>query len=408
MICMQSRFYYQNAMIKQFTATVEKVTQDEDNKTYIVLNNTAFYPTGGGQPHDTGKIDEFEIVNVEEIDGEIRHYVADSADVSTLAGEVNAEINWQRRFDHMQQHAGQHILTAAFVELFDFPTVSFHLGTDSVTIDLQSTQVTEEQLLAAERLANDIILENRPIETKWVTAEEAAEYPLRKALKVEGPIRLVIIPDYDYNGCGGTHPTSTGQVQAIKILSTEKMKQNIRVHFVCGGRVINTLHTQNAVLTDVAKQLSTPKEEAHHALRKVMATAKATEKALNDANDQLLQFEAKEFVTSAADHDSTVIIKAFNERSIQQLQKLAKFMTEQSENLSVALIGEFEDKYQIVAARGKSGTTNMKEVLQAVLPLIEGKGGGNEMLAQGGGAKTIDRLSLIDAIIEASMSNGND
>ncbi len=405
---MQSRFYYENAMIKQFTATVEKVAKDEENHTYIVLNNTAFYPTGGGQPHDTGKIDNIEIVNVEEVEGEIRHYVADGADVSTLGGEVTAEINWKRRFDHMQQHAGQHILTAAFVELFDFPTVSFHLGTDSVTIDLQTTEVTEEQLLAAERLANDIILENRPIETKWVTAEEAVEYPLRKALKVEGPIRLVIIPDFDYNGCGGTHPTSTGQVQAIKILSTEKMKQNIRVHFVCGGRVINVLHTQNAVLTDVAKQLSAPKEQAHHALRKVMTTAKATEKALIDANDQLLQFEAREFVASATDHDSTVIVKAFNERSIQQLQKLAKFMTEQNENLSVALIGEYEDKYQIVTARGKSNATNMKEVLQTVLPLLGGKGGGSETLAQGGGAKTIDRLTLIDALIEASFSVQHD
>ena len=397
---MQSRFYYENAMTKQFIATVEKVSKDEENKTYIVLNNTAFYPTGGGQPHDTGKIDEFEIVNVEEIDSEIRHYVADDADVSTLGEVVKAEINWQRRFDHMQQHAGQHILTAAFVELYDFPTVSFHLGTDSVTIDLQTAEVTEEQLLTAERRANDIILENRPIETKWVTAEEA-EYPLRKALKVEGPIRLVIIPDFDYNGCGGTHPTSTGQVQAIKILSTEKMKQNIRVHFVCGGRVINTLHTQNTVLTDVAKQLSAPKEEAHNALRKLMTTAKATEKALNDANEQLLQFEAKEYVASAAEHGCTVIVKAFHERSIQQLQKLAKFITEQNENLSVALIGEFDDKYQIVAARGKSGTSSMKEVMQTVLPLIEGKGGGNDMLAQGGGAKTIDRLTLIDALIEA-------
>ena len=398
---MQSRFYYENAMTKQFIATVEKVSKDEENKTYIVLNNTAFYPTGGGQPHDTGKIDEFEIVNVEEIDSEIRHYVADDADVSTLTGEVQSEINWQRRFDHMQQHAGQHILTAAFVELFDFPTVSFHLGTETVTIDLQTTQVTEEQLLAAERLANDIILENRPIETKWVTAEEAAEYPLRKALKVEGPIRLVIIPDFDYNGCGGTHPNSTGQVQAIKILSTEKMKQNIRIHFVCGERVIRTLHTQNAVLTDVAKQLSAKKEEAHNALRKVMVTAKATEKALNDAQEQLLQFEAKEYIAKAELQHSTVIVKAFNERSIQQLQKLAKFMTEQNENISVALIGEFDDKYQIVAARGKSGTSNMKEVMQTILPLIEGKGGGNELLAQGGGAKTIERSSLVDALIQA-------
>ena len=261
--------------------------------------------------------------------------------------------------------------------------------------------MTDEQLLAAERLANDIILENRPIETKWVTAEEAAEYPLRKALKVEGPIRLVIIPEFDYNGCGGTHPTSTGQVQAIKIISTEKMKQNIRIHFVCGERVFRTLHTQNAVLTDVAKQLSAPKEEAHNALRKLMTTAKATEKALNEAQEQLLQFEAKEYIANAEVQDSTVIVKAFNERSIQQLQKLAKFLTELNENISVALIGEFDDKYQIVVARGKNGTSNMKEVMQTILPLIEGKGGGNELLAQGGGAKTIERSSLVDALIQA-------
>lgn len=398
---MQSRLYYENAMTKQFVGTVEKVSKDEKNNTYIVLNNTAFYPTGGGQPHDTGKIGDIEVINVEEVNGEIRHYLKEDADVSTLVGEVHAEINWQRRFDHMQQHAGQHILTAAFVELFDFPTVSFHLGTESVTIDLQTSQVTEAQLLAAERLANDIILENRPIETKWVTKEEASAYPLRKALKVEGPIRLVIIPDYDYNGCGGTHPTSTGQVQAIKILNIEKMKQNIRVHFVCGGRVIHTLHTQNAVLTDVAKQLSAPKEEAHNALHKVMTTAKATEKALNDANDQLLQFEAKEIIANANNQESKVIVKAFSERSIQQLQKLAKFITEQDEFITVALIGEFDDKYQIVTARGKSGTSNMKEVIQTILPLIEGKGGGNDMLAQGGGAKLIDRPSLIDALVES-------
>ena len=272
----------------------------------------AFYPTGGGQPHDTGTINGIEIINVEEIDGEIRHFVAEGESVAGLSGEIKGVLNWERRFDHMQQHAGQHILTAAFVELFDLPTVSFHLGSDTVTIDLQTSAVTEDQLAFAEKRANEIILENRDILTKWVTMEEANQYPLRKALKVEGDIRLVIIPDYDYNGCGGTHPTSTGQVQAIKILATEKMKQNIRVHFVCGKRVLQTLHLQNNVLTNVAKQLSAPKEDASIALQKVMTTVKATEKALTEAQDELLTYEANALLAEAEQNNKETMIQQMN------------------------------------------------------------------------------------------------
>jgi alanyl-tRNA synthetase len=400
---MQTRFYYENSMTKQFTSTIEKITQDEQNNTYIVLHNTAFYPTGGGQPHDTGTINGIQIINVEEIDGEIRHYVAEGGSVEGLSGEVEGVLNWERRFDHMQQHAGQHILTAAFVELFDLPTVSFHLGSDTVTIDLQTSAVTEDQLAAAEKRANEIILENRDILTKWVTMEEANTYPLRKALKVEGDIRLVIIPDYDYNGCGGTHPTSTGQVQAIKILATEKMKQNIRVHFVCGKRVLQTLHLQNNVLTNVAKQLSVPKEDAAIALQKVMATAKATEKALADAQDELLTFEANALLADAEQNNKETIIQLFPERSMQQLQKLAKLLTAK-ENVKVALVGEFEEKYQLVVARGNAQATSMKNVMQTILPLIDGKGGGSDQLAQGGGSKLISAEAIIHALTDA-LSN---
>lgn len=390
-------------MTKQFTSTIEKITQDEQNNTYIVLHNTAFYPTGGGQPHDTGTINGIQIINVEEIDGEIRHYVAEGGSVEGLSGEVEGVLNWERRFDHMQQHAGQHILTAAFVELFDLPTVSFHLGSDTVTIDLQTSAVTEDQLAAAEKRANEIILENRDILTKWVTMEEANTYPLRKALKVEGDIRLVIIPDYDYNGCGGTHPTSTGQVQAIKILATEKMKQNIRVHFVCGKRVLQTLHLQNNVLTNVAKQISVPKEDAAIALQKVMATAKATEKALADAQDELLTFEANALLADAEQNNKETIIQLFPERSMQQLQKLAKLLTAK-ENVKVALVGEFEEKYQIVVARGNAQAISMKNVMQTILPLIDGKGGGSDQLAQGGGSKLISAEAIIHALTDA-LSN---
>ena len=389
---MKNLFYYEDAMMKEFTAQVVKTGKDETGN-FIVLDNTAFYPTGGGQPHDTGWINELEIIDVEKIDEEIRHYTA--ADVSDISGEISGKLHWSRRFDHMQQHAGQHILTAAFVELFDMATVSFHLGTELVTIDLNVGEVSEDQLAAVEKRANEIILENRPIETKWVTKEELAQYNLRKDVKVDEDIRLVIIPDYDYNGCGGTHPTSTGQVGLLKILATEKMKKQIRVHFVCGNRVLQQLAMRKQVLSDVARQLSAPEEEAADALRKFAKTAKQTEKNLTEAQDALLEFEAKELA------NETVAVATFENRSIQSLQKLARFITQQNGEAIALLVADNEDKLQFVAARGSEQTKSMKDISAAALPLINGKGGGNDALVQGGGEKTVSAEALIEAMKEA-------
>lgn len=389
---MKNLFYYEDAMMKEFTAQVVKTGKDEKGNS-IVLDNTAFYPTGGGQPHDTGWINELEIIDVEKIDEEIRHYTA--ADVSNISGEISGKLHWSRRFDHMQQHTGQHILTAAFVELYDMATVSFHLGTELVTIDLSVGEVSEDQLAAVEKRANDIILENRPIETKWVTKEELAQYKLRKDVKVDEDIRLVIIPDYDYNGCGGTHPSSTGQVGLLKILATEKMKKQIRVHFVCGNRVLQQLAMRKQVLSDVARQLSAPEEEAADALRKFAKTAKQTEKNLTEAQDALLEFEAKELA------NETVAAATFENRSIQSLQKLARFITQQNDEAIALLVANNEDKLQFVAARGSEQTKSMKDISTAALPLINGKGGGNDALVQGGGEKNVSAEALIEAMKEA-------
>ncbi|MBM7666941.1 alanyl-tRNA synthetase [Solibacillus kalamii] len=389
---MKNLFYYKDAMMKEFTAQVVKTGKD-DTGNFIVLDNTAFYPTGGGQPHDTGWINDVEITDVQKINEEIRHYTA--ANVSNISGEISGKLHWSRRFDHMQQHAGQHILTAAFVELFDMATVSFHLGTELVTIDLNVGEVSEDQLAAVEKRANEIILENRPIETKWVTKDELAQYNLRKDVKVDEDIRLVIIPDYDYNGCGGTHPTSTGQVGLLKILTTEKMKKQIRVHFVCGNRVLQQLAMRKQVLSDVARQLSAPEEEAADALRKFTKSAKQTEKSLTDAQDTLLEFEAKELAKE------TVAVATFENRSIQSLQKLARFITQQNGEAIALLVANNEDKLQFVAARGSEQSKSMKDISAAALPLINGKGGGNDALVQGGGEKAITAEALIKAMKEA-------
>ncbi|MBS7346036.1 MAG: alanyl-tRNA editing protein [Caryophanon sp.] len=380
---MKQLLYYTDAYIQQFDATVI-ASGEENGRHYVVLSNTAFYPTGGGQPHDIGTLNDVDVIDVEKVGDDIRHYVS-----APVTGDVHGTIDWQRRFDFMQQHAGQHILTAAFVELFNIPTTSFHLGAQTVTIDLDTQTITDEQLAQAEARANDIILQNRPIETKWVTADDLQTYNLRKEIAVEGDIRLVIIPEFDYNGCGGTHPSSTGQVQLIKILHVEKMKKQSRIHFVCGARVLQELAMRKDVLTNVARQLSVPEEEAADALQKVMTTAKQTEKQLQQLLDAQLTTIAAELAAQ------TIAAKAFDGFSMQQLQKIARTVVAENDDVQVFLASHVDGKIQFVAARGANVTRSMKDISAAVLPLLNGKGGGNDQFVQGGGEPLVSAEDVV-------------
>lgn len=394
---LKNRFYYEDAYQKSFRACIVHSGEDENGRPYVVLDNTAFYPTGGGQPHDTGTLEGITVIDVEEVDGEIRHFL----DEHYLGSpEVTGEIDWPRRFDHMQQHAGQHILTAAFVELFGFQTVSFHLGKELVSIDLDVESISVDQLAAAEKLANSIILENRPIETKWVTEEELAHYPLRKQVAVNDEIRLVIIPEFDYNGCGGTHPRSTGEVGMLKILSTEKQKRKVRVHFVCGERVLDELHRKHEELSTASKLLSAPETGVSIAIEKLLSSQQLLEKSLEDAKEALLTYEAKDLL--ACQHDS-IVKGTFENRSIQELQKLARLLVGLDSEVVVLLVAVNEDKLQFVAARGSSCEANMKQVSAAALPLMNGKGGGNESFVQGGGERAISSEELL-RVMEQHLS----
>lgn len=397
-MALHERFYYQDAYQKEFTAEVLRQSEDENGRPYVVLSNTAFYPTGGGQPFDTGALQGIAVIDVEEVDGEIHHYLAEPLQES---GQVEGVIDWERRFDHMQQHAGQHILTASFVELFGFPTVSFHLGKELVSIDLDVEEVTEKQLRAAERLANDILLDNRQIETKWVTEEELDQYALRKQLAVTDEIRLVIIPEFDYNGCGGTHPKSTGEVGLISILGTEKQKRKTRVHFVCGGRVLKQLQKKNVELREASQLLSAPEDGVSEAIAKLQSSHHILEKSLEDAKETLLAVEAKEL--TASKEETAVIKAAFTNRTIQELQKLARLIVQEDESAIVFLVAKNDTKLQFVAARGAAASTSMKQVAADVLPLLNGKGGGSDAFVQGGGERTILADELLEAMEKAIL-----
>jgi alanyl-tRNA synthetase len=395
---MENKLFYQDAYIQEFSAKVVKEEKDIEGQLYIVLSQTAFYPTGGGQPHDTGTIDGVKVVNVEAIDGEIRHYLEHP--IEMLDKEITGRIDWQRRFDHMQQHAGQHILSAAFDQLFQYRTVGFHLGNEVLTIDLDTETLIEEEAEAAEKLANQLILENRTIETKWVNETELAQYPLRKETKVKEDIRLVIIPDFDYNGCGGTHPSATGQVRAIKILDWEKQKKKVRVQFVCGDRVLTQFHQKQKVLLELTKLLSSPEKEMGTAVLRLLQTQKDLEKSLEAAREKLLSYEVDELLADSSSlYEEKLVSCVFNGRTIQELQKLARQIISKDQLSNVLFISENDGRLQVVGARGQNASQNMKFLIADALKLINGRGGGNETFAQGGGEAHIPGEKLLENLL---------
>nr|WP_246521491.1 DHHA1 domain-containing protein [Ornithinibacillus massiliensis] len=382
----------------RFTASILHKGKDEQGQFYVVLDQTAFYPTGGGQPHDTGTLDDIEVYNVVEIDGKIRHYLNGTLDKDQ---ECVGEIDWERRLDHMQQHAGQHILSAAFEEEHGYKTVSFHLGKELCSIDLATDLLTKEEALAVENIANIIIIENRPIETRWVTKDELIHYRLRKKVSVSQNIRLVIIPDFDYNGCGGTHPNSTGQVGSIEILHWENHKKHTRLYFVCGKRVRHQLHEKHQVIQGLTAILSTPQEQLIEATKRVIEQTRELENTVKDLKLQLIDYEAASLMEKYTNQIGFRLIEqVFENRTMPEIQQLAKNITAKSTNTLVFFVNETIDKLQIVCACGSDVPMKMNQVLKQVLPRINGKGGGTDTIAQGGGEKLVTGKELMAELVK--------
>ncbi|WP_421384909.1 alanyl-tRNA editing protein [Bacillus salacetis] len=394
---MKEKLYYRNPYIREFKTQLISQQQSNDGRWFASLKETAFYPTGGGQPYDTGILNNSNVTEVEEVDGCIRHYIDKPLDETN---EITGKLDWERRFDHMQQHSGQHILSASFSERLGYETVSFHLGKETCTIDINTPELSEAEALKAEELANEVILQNRPIHTKWITKTEAEKYPLRKKLSVEDDIRLVIIPEFDYNGCGGTHPGSTGEVGMIKILEWEKQRKNTRVTFVCGNRVTSQLHKKNAILRELTGALNAPPSEMHSAVMTLIENNKKNEKLLDEARETILKYEAENLAESVREIKGIPVVKnVLQNRSMADLQKMARSILQQNEAV-VLLVSENGDKLQFVFGAAPSCNANMKELMAYALELTGGKGGGNPAMAQGGGSAHIKGEELLEHLIK--------
>src|SRR3954468_19119531 len=256
-IPMTERLYYTDAYLREFTARV--VGQSDDRAT-VYLDRTAFYPSSGGQPYDTGSIGGATVVEVVDEDDRIAHRLA--APVGD--GAVDCAVDWTRRFDHMQQHTGQHLISAVFHDLFDLRTVSFHLGAESATIDVEGVPVDARILAAVEQRANEIIYENRPVAVRFENAAEAQG--LRKPSDREGTLRIVSIQGLDHSACGGTHVRATGEIGVVLLRKTEKIRQAARVEFVCGARAVRRAHADYDALSKAAQLFSSSLDETPSAI----------------------------------------------------------------------------------------------------------------------------------------------
>ncbi|MCA1023581.1 alanyl-tRNA editing protein [Halobacillus litoralis] len=396
---MTEKLYYKDAYLTSFHTYVKETGEDHRGP-YAVLEATAFYPTGGGQPHDTGTLNRTAVVDVEEIDGEIRHYLA--AALSSEQTAVHGVVDEQRRHDHRQQHSGQHIVSAIFHDDYQIPTTSFHLGADTVTIDLDTPQLSEAVLKEAEAKINKVIRADYPIDTKWVTVEEASTYPLRKPLSVEGDVRLVIIPEIDYSGCGGTHPASTAEVAAVKFLGWTKNKGQVRLEFVCGDRVLGQLESKHQIIQGVKQLISRPEGKLVDELTSLIQSDKEKEKKIAALEEQLLSFEAAELAD--AHSGDQVIVKVFQDRSIKDLQSLAQAVLKKTSDHRVVFVSEQEEQLQFVLARGEALEGNMNEAANQVMPLIEGKGGGRPHFVQGGGRRLMAGEAFAEKVKEQLLT----
>ncbi|PGA06694.1 alanyl-tRNA editing protein [Bacillus toyonensis] len=398
---LEQKLYYIDAYTKDFTTKIIKQDYDKEDNLYVVLNETAFYPTGGGQPYDTGTLNGTLVTNVEEVNGEIRHFISEQLETA----EVEGKINWERRFDHMQQHAAQHILSAAFWDHFNIPTIGFHLGKETVTIDLETENLPAETIEKAVQIANNIVFENHPIRIQWMNLEEAKTLPLRKEPTLTENIRVVIIENFDYNGCGGTHPRHTGEVGLIQVLNWERNKGGIRLTFIAGWRTLKLMGQQQQIMKDVSKQLNSSETDIPAKVAQLLISQKENEKAIQTMNEKLLFAEANELLQQPAEiHAGFLISKVFTNRSMQEVAKLSAIIIEQQEHAITYFVIENDDKLQCILACGKTVTLDMNALLKDALPAIEGKGGGNKKSARGGGKAIMSGDEFLHQLISSLQS----
>jgi alanyl-tRNA synthetase len=377
---MTDRLYYTDAYRRTFDADVTACAAAGD-RFEVTLSATAFYPTSGGQPHDLGRLGGWAVIDVvAHDDGRLLHVVDGPLDVGQ---HVEGVVAWPRRFDHMQQHTGQHVLSAAFDHVCQARTDSFHLGTATATIDLHR-QVTPAEIAAAEAEANRVVWEDREVRVRFVSAEEAAVLPLRKESGRTGTLRLIEVVDFDMSACGGTHVARTGGIGVVAVTGWEKFKGGTRVEFVCGGRALARLRDWRDALAATNRLLSVSPAELAPAIERLQAENKGLARTARGFQEQLATHVAAELVAAGERAAGRVVIaRTMDGWDAAGLKAIAVGVAAHP-GTSVAVFSTTAPAL-VVVARAPDVAVDAAAVLQALITRFGGKGGGKPDLAQGGG-----------------------
>lgn len=407
---MTERLYYDDAFLREFDACV--ISCEPSGSLFrVTLDRTAFYPTSGGQPFDTGKLNSAAVVEVSDSDaGSVAGEIIHLTEKPVAKGPVHGVIDWPRRFDHMQQHSAQHMLSAAFIELFGFQTVSFHLGRDSSTIDLAAPSVVPRHLEQAERRVNEIIFDDREISVRYGTAEELAREGIRKKVEREGTLRVVDITDFDRQPCGGTHLGRTGQAGMLLIRKCERQKQYWRVEFVAGFRALAAAREDLRILRSAAEQIGCGMAELPQMIAKIQDERRATQRDAKKLTERLGEFEAAELLAKnaapSANGSSKTVARVFDDASANYLPMLAAKLVA---NPAVRAVLASRSANAIVLAQSAGLEGDMGALLRELLVKFGGKGGGSKLFAQGSvtdGARIEDLVNEAKSLLTGHVGGG--
>jgi alanyl-tRNA synthetase len=394
------RLYYAEPSCRRFDATVTRAF-DHEGRPAVALDRTAFYPSSGGQPFDTGRLGGTDVVETIDAGDEVIHVLA-----SPLAqgAAVSGEIDWARRFDHMQQHTGQHILSGAFETLFDNLTVGFHMGAEVSTIDL-ARDASPGDIERGVDESNRIVWEDRPVAIRFVSKSETARLSLRKEPQREGTLRLIDISGFDLCACGGTHVDRTGAVGLIAVLSIERMRGGSRLTFVCGARALRALRTYRAAVAGSVRALSVLPAELPAAIERLQAESKALRKQAKGFQEQLAVREGARLAGAAPEIQGIrVVVETLDGWDVAGLKALATAATA-SARACVVLVTASQP-VSIVVACSPTGPVDANVALQQLIHRFGGRGGGKPGLAQGGGlaAPPQDVASAARTLIETMLA----
>ncbi|NUQ02420.1 MAG: hypothetical protein HUU31_00890 [Anaerolineae bacterium] len=378
------RAYYDDSYTTTFTARIlERL--EIDSRPAVVLDRTYFYPTGGGQPNDLGTISGCEVIDVQsrQVDNAVCHVLAQTPDTD----DAECHIDWQRRFDHMQHHTGQHVLSQAFVLVAAANTVGFHLSSDSVTIDLDRTDLNEGEIDHVEDEANRIVFEDRGVRTRVIEPDQADGVRMRRVpeARATGGLRVVEILDFDQTACGGTHVARTGEIGIIKIVKVEKRGDKLRIEFRCGRRALRDYHERTRVTNLLAGDLTCPLGEMPEAVARLRRELKDSQRRLKAAQSELLSAERLSLLMNAEVVDQVRwVVAVFADRDVGTLRALASALVQ--EQGVAALLGSAGERSALVLARSADLAFDMAQAFRAAADGgLSLRGGGQDALAQGGG-----------------------